>query len=64
MAPALSNDQTTLYVVVKRANTEAYGYLLGLDTTTLATKYKVFLRDPRNNNNAQILDDGTASPQR
>lgn len=63
-APALSNDQKTVYVVVKAANTETYGYLLGLDSTTLATKYKVFLKDPRNNNanNATILDDSTASP--
>ena len=45
-APALSNDQTTLYVVVKRASTEAYGYLLGLDTTTLATKFKVVPERP------------------
>ena len=63
-APALSNDQATVYVAVKSASTESYGYLLGLDTTTLATKYKVFLKDPRNNNanNATLLDDSTASP--
>lgn len=60
-APALSNDQSTLYVVVKSASTEAYGYLLGLNSTTLATKFKVMLKDPRNNNNASILDDGTSS---
>jgi hypothetical protein len=62
--PALSNDQTTLYVAVKSASTETYGYLLGLNSTTLATKYKVFLKDPRSNNanNATILDDSTASP--
>jgi hypothetical protein len=63
-APALSNDQATVYVAVKSATTEAYGYLLGLDTTTLATRFKVFLKDPRNNNasNATLLDDSTASP--
>lgn len=63
-APALSNDGTTLYVVVKGASNDTYGYLLGLDSTTLATKFKVFLKDPRNNNanNAQMLDDSTASP--
>ena len=63
-APALSNDQSTVYVAVKSSSTESYGYLLGLDATTLATKYKVFLHDPRNNNanNATILDDSTASP--
>ncbi|HEV7509555.1 MAG TPA: Ig-like domain repeat protein [Thermoanaerobaculia bacterium] len=63
-APALSNDQATLYVVVKSISSDAYGYLLGLDTTTLATKFKVFLKDPRNNNanNATLTDDSTASP--
>lgn len=62
--PALSNDQTTVYVAVKATSTETYGYLLGLDSTTLATKFKVFLKDPRNNNanNATLLDDSTASP--
>lgn len=63
-APALSNDGSTVYVVCKWANNAYYGYLLGLDSTSLATKYKVFLKDPRNNNsqNAGILDDSTASP--
>jgi len=63
-APALSNDGTTLYVIVKSGSTEYYGYLLGLDAATLATKYKVFLKDPRsgNLNNAGILDVSTASP--
>jgi hypothetical protein len=63
-APALSNDQTTLYVGVRSASTEYYGYLVGLDSTTLAPKYRVFLRDPRNGfaNPAGLLDDSTASP--
>ena len=63
-APAVSNDQTTVYVVVKSSGSETYGYLLGLNSTTLATRYKVFLKDPRGNNanNATILDDSTASP--
>jgi hypothetical protein len=61
-APALSNDESTLYVVVKNGTDFAdYAYLLGLDSTTLATKYKVFLIDPSNNGNAEVLDDGTAS---
>jgi hypothetical protein len=64
LAPALSNDQSTLYVAVKSPSSDYYGYLLGLDSTTLTTKYKVFLKDPRNNNanNAGLLDDGTTSP--
>jgi hypothetical protein len=63
-APALSNDESTLYVVVKATSTENYGYLLALDTTTLSTSHSVFLRDPRNGhaNNAGILDISTASP--
>src|SRR6185436_9018428 len=63
-APALSNDGGTLYVVVKSGSTEYYGYLLGLDAVTLATKYKVLLKDPRNGqaNNAGIRDSSTASP--
>ena len=60
-APALSNDGTTLYVAVKGTNA-VYAYLLGLDSTTLATKYRVLLLDPRNQNTASVLDDATASP--
>jgi hypothetical protein len=62
-APALSNDGSTLYVSVN-TNGNYYGDLLGLDSTTLATKYKVFLKDPRNNNanRAGLLDSSTASP--
>jgi Big-like domain-containing protein len=59
LAPALSNDGNTLYVVARGS---ANSKLLGLDPTTLATRYSVFLRDPRNGNPASIRDDGTASP--
>jgi hypothetical protein len=59
LAPALSNDGNTLYVVAKGS---ANSKLLGLDPTTLATKYSVSLRDPRNGNSATITDNGTASP--
>ena len=63
-APALSNDERVLYVVVKAGTTTNYAYLLGLDSTTLATRFKVFLKDPRNfgANNATVSDDSTASP--
>ena len=60
-APALSNDEATVYVVAK-SSTTATSYLLGLDSTTLAPKYRVSLKDPRNGNAAQITDDSTASP--
>ncbi len=62
-APALSNDEQTLYVVVKSAVSDAYAYLLGLDTATLARKFRVFLKDPRNPAvNAVIIDAATSSP--
>src|SRR5258707_7028140 len=46
-APALSNDGSTLYVAVKGPDA-FYAYLLGLDSTTLATKYRVLFRNRRN----------------
>jgi hypothetical protein len=62
-APALSNDGSTLYVVVKSADSwSTNGYLLGLNSTTLATEYQVALTDPVSGLGAGILDDGTASP--
>jgi Bacterial Ig-like domain (group 3) len=61
-APALSNDETTLYVLAKSNTTSAYAYLLGLDSTTLATKHRLFLTDPRNGDGAVVADDATASP--
>ena len=60
-APALSNDEATLYVVAKSSGT-GHGYLLALNSTTLAMTHRVFLRDPRNNNDATIWDLSTASP--
>jgi hypothetical protein len=50
-------------VVVKSGDTDFYAYLLGLDAITLARKYRVLLKDPRdgNANNAAILDDSTGS---
>jgi Bacterial Ig-like domain (group 3)/Right handed beta helix region len=62
-APALSNDGSILYVSVNESG-NYYGYVLGLDSTTLATRYQVFLKDPRNHNanNAGLLDVSTATP--
>jgi hypothetical protein len=61
-APGLSNDGTTVYVAAKSASNDNYAYLLGLDSTTLSTKYRVFLTDPRNGNAAGVVDNSTASP--
>ena len=63
MAPAISNDGSTVYVVAKKYNTTYYGYICGLDSTTLATKYNRFIQDPRPGGSAAgPIEDGTASP--
>lgn len=64
-APAISNDGTTVYIAVnnlKAAGAFQWGYLLALDSTTLATKAKVVLVDPNTGTHAWIGDDGTAVP--
>jgi hypothetical protein len=61
-APALSNDGSTLYVAVKDSAPGYYCYLLGLDSTTLATKHRRLLLDPRNGQAASVPDEATASP--
>jgi hypothetical protein len=62
VAPAFSNDGTTLYVVVRWATDARFCYLLGLDPTDLHTKYSVFLKDPRSGEPAGVPEDGTSSP--
>jgi Big-like domain-containing protein/uncharacterized protein DUF4214 len=62
IAPAISIDGTTVYVAARQSTNANNGYLLGLDSTTLATKYSVFLRDPRNGSGAEINENGTSSP--
>src|SRR5262249_49146690 len=57
-ALALSNDETTLYVEVKG---NGRGYLLALDSSTLAQTGRVQLFDPRGGV-AGLSDDSTASP--
>jgi hypothetical protein len=61
-APALSNDESKLYVVVGKNDTRYYGYLVALNTSNMSTSSQVFLLDPRNGNNAGVLDDSTATP--
>jgi hypothetical protein len=59
-APALSNDGATVYIAM---NTAAQaGYLLALDSTTLAVRSRVALTDPNSLAPARISDDGTSSP--
>jgi hypothetical protein len=64
-APALSPDLSTVYLAVNTAKVPRAvqtGYLLALDSSTLATKGKVALLDPLEGTLAWISDDGTASP--
>ena len=58
-APALANDGGTLYVAVDGAP----GYLVALDSSTLAYRNKVALRDPRSaSQSARLSNDSTSSP--
>jgi hypothetical protein len=59
-APVLSRDGSMLYVAV-RFNSGA-GYLLGLDSGTLAPRRRVELVDPLSGYDASLDDSGTASP--
>jgi hypothetical protein len=60
-APALSNDGSKLYVAVN--GTDQHGYLLELDSTTLATVNKVELKDVTHPDyDASVSNDSTASP--
>jgi hypothetical protein len=60
-APALSNDQSSLYIGVSGGDLGG-GYLLRLDSQTLATTGQVDLVDPVSGQRAYLLDEGTASP--
>lgn len=64
-APAISIDGTTVYIAVNIAAAPGVtqrGYLLALDSTTLATRAKVALTDPNTLAAARVSDDGTSTP--
>jgi len=64
-APALSHDQKLLYIAVTDNEESGFGagYLLALDSRTLATVARVRLKDVAHPDHDAILpDDGTASP--
>jgi hypothetical protein len=58
-APALSPDLATLYVAVSNGSA---GYLVALNSTTLAPIAQVRLKDPKSGNDARLADIGSASP--
>ncbi len=60
-APAVSPDGSTVYVAVNSGNF-SNGYLLALNSSTLATKAKVAPQDPQFGGSSPLPDDGTASP--
>lgn len=59
-APALSGDGSTLYFSV--SNAAGQGYLVAVNSTTLAPVARVALTDPSTGTPARITGDATASP--
>jgi hypothetical protein len=61
-APALSHDGNTVYVAVNGGNF-SYGYLVAVNSQTLASEAHVRLKDVRTPaNDAELPDDGSATP--
>ena len=60
-APALSKDGKILYVAVSSVDF-GFGYLIALDSTTLAVINKVRLIDPASGMDATITDESSATP--
>ncbi len=60
-APALSPDGSTLYVALDSSD-HSKGYLVALDSTTLAVKARVLLVDPVTGDPATVDDNATSSP--
>jgi hypothetical protein len=58
-APALSPDGSLLYVVVDNAS---YGYLLALNSTTLALVNRVLLTDPASGMDSWLYSGSSATP--
>ena len=60
-APALSNDQRTVYIATSNASEYGVGYLTAANATTLASTGKAQLFDPRGGL-AYLLSDSSATP--
>jgi hypothetical protein len=60
-APALSADESTIYVGLTNANAQ-YGYLASLNSTTLQTIATVRLKDPHSGLDAWVINESSASP--
>jgi hypothetical protein len=64
-APAISTDGSTIYIAVNKALASGVtqtGYLLALDSTTLATRARAALIDPNLKTPARVSDDATSCP--
>ncbi len=61
-APALSPDESVLYVVVNAVGASARGRLLALDAQTLAARAAVALTDPLSGTAAWVNDNASSSP--
>lgn len=61
-APALSPDGRVLYVAVNNSASPQTGYLLALESETLATRARASLTDPVAQTDARVSDNGTSSP--
>ena len=66
-APAVSNDSLALYFAVSNGpvgtgDTGDYGYLVEVNSSTLAPIAQVRLKDPETGDDALLLDDSSASP--
>jgi hypothetical protein len=61
-APALSNDGSTVYVAVVDEDNGPSGYLVAVNSTTLAPVSHVLLRDPASHKVAILIDESSAAP--
>jgi hypothetical protein len=61
-APAVSRDGKLIYIAVSNGPNNFAGYLLALDSTTLAPKYRMRVKEPSNGHDAEFFDNSSASP--